>query len=482
MRQLILLSCSIFLAAVSSSLFAQSILDPYQISGSNPAGTARYNALGGAMSSVGGDGSAVTLNPAGGAMFLNSQADLSLSLFNKSSDVLGQNASASQLALPSANVMFHLPVANSNWKALNFGLTSSRQQNLGQNIIYRQNTAVGNSMVDFFLARADGIPVEDLEFEDPYGWLAYQAFIIDTVGGMPGLYTSSAKGESQQRIEFVRSGRTNDVDFSFSGNYDNKIYIGASLGFSSILVNNEFTSIESFEDSSITQVAFRETNDREGSAFLFKVGAIFRPIESLRISAYYHAPRLYRLTSLLDIAAEASFETGPPETSAIAFEQFLYRYRLPARMGVGFSYILSKTLLVSMDFERMNLRSTQLAALPNELGGGADPNFFSFENSQINSGYSVLNTVRFGLEAKLKNVYLRGGVQYRSNPLSKEFSDFSEQLTISGGIGYRMKTMSLDFFASHASNTEGVLPYTGAVLQKVTHTAINMGVGASFFF
>ena len=53
----------------------------------NLSGTARYRALNGAMGALGGDLSATIDNPAGGAVFLSSEANITLGVNNGSLDV-----------------------------------------------------------------------------------------------------------------------------------------------------------------------------------------------------------------------------------------------------------------------------------------------------------------------------------------------------------------------------------------------------------
>ena len=463
-------------------LCAQSILDPYHFAGSSPTGTARFTALGGAFASVGGDASGVGLNPAGAGLFLNRQFDVSLGLNTAGSSILNQSDFTGEIGLPAASVIFHFPVANNKWKAVNVGFSSSRTSSHSRTLAFDQKTNAPNSMVDFFLAQANGIPVENLESESFFGFMAFQTFIIDTLPGSNDQYGTQAQGESRQFIEQTRRGKSSDVDFSVSGNYDNRLYVGVSLGFSNFSVNDEFLNVEDFENSSLNKVTFNDENQRDGGAFNFKIGAIFRPIEALRIGAYYHAPKLYRLSSNYNAYAASEFTDGAEYSLREPFAEYLYRFKIPSKYGFGVSYILGKMALISMDFEQMQLQKSYFAALSALPGEGADKSFYRQENLTMATSYIPLTTVRAGLELKFNNFYVRGGVHYQSNPLEDSFSDFTDRTTYTGGLGLRLKTMSLDLYTSYTQNTEGYLPYDGAVLQTVKYNALNFGAGASFFF
>ncbi|MGA1227060.1 MAG: transporter, partial [Tamlana sp.] len=69
-----------FIVALSmSTLYAQDISDALRYSQSEIQGTARFRALSGAFGALGGDMSAVSINPAGSAVFSQSHASLTVS-------------------------------------------------------------------------------------------------------------------------------------------------------------------------------------------------------------------------------------------------------------------------------------------------------------------------------------------------------------------------------------------------------------------
>ena len=61
---------------------AQDISDALRFSQDNLVGTARFRAMGGAFGAVGGDFSAINVNPAGSAIFANNQVGFTLSTYN----------------------------------------------------------------------------------------------------------------------------------------------------------------------------------------------------------------------------------------------------------------------------------------------------------------------------------------------------------------------------------------------------------------
>ena len=81
MKKIFLTVTAIFAVGV---LFAQNINDALRYSTTNTTGTARFSALGGAFGALGGDLSALNINPASGAVFTRNTTSFTLSTENMS--------------------------------------------------------------------------------------------------------------------------------------------------------------------------------------------------------------------------------------------------------------------------------------------------------------------------------------------------------------------------------------------------------------
>ncbi len=84
-----------------SGIQAQDVADAYRYSQDNPNGTARFRAMGGAFGALGGDLSAITVNPAGSVVFANNQISVTASNFNtkNNSNYFGTNTSKNKNSL-----------------------------------------------------------------------------------------------------------------------------------------------------------------------------------------------------------------------------------------------------------------------------------------------------------------------------------------------------------------------------------------------
>ena len=85
---------------VASTSGAQEITDALRYAQDNLTGTARFRAMGGAFGALGGDFSALNVNPAGSAIFTNNQVGLTMSFTDtrNRSDYFGTRTSESNFS------------------------------------------------------------------------------------------------------------------------------------------------------------------------------------------------------------------------------------------------------------------------------------------------------------------------------------------------------------------------------------------------
>ena len=72
----------LFIGLLCLSLNAQSLNDALRYSQTSLTGSARFNALSGAFGALGGELSAISINPAGSSVFLSSELSITANTFN----------------------------------------------------------------------------------------------------------------------------------------------------------------------------------------------------------------------------------------------------------------------------------------------------------------------------------------------------------------------------------------------------------------
>lgn len=191
MKKLIML----FIGIISMPIIhAQDITDAVRYSTDVIQGTARYRAMSGAFGALGGDMSAVSLNPAGSAIFNRSHTSLSASSFNIENDVSyfgnGNQSSDSNFDFNQAGAAFVFNNTNGNspWRKFVLGLAYEHTQNF-EDDFFASGTNT-RSIDSYFLANAQGLRLDEISaFEgesisdayndigSAYGYINQQAFL-----------------------------------------------------------------------------------------------------------------------------------------------------------------------------------------------------------------------------------------------------------------------------------------------------------------
>ena len=172
---------------------AQTIDDVLRYSSENLQGTARFQAMGGAFGALGGDLSALNINPAGSAVFNFSEIGITVSNYHTSNDVLFgntlTNTTSNSLDFNQVGGVFVFNSSNNGpWKKIALAFNYDMVQNFDNEFIASGNTSIG--VDNYFLNFAQGEPLGPLrtqegEFiEDAYldiganlGYSAQQAFL-----------------------------------------------------------------------------------------------------------------------------------------------------------------------------------------------------------------------------------------------------------------------------------------------------------------
>ncbi|NBC57941.1 MAG: FadL protein, partial [Bacteroidetes bacterium] len=185
-------------------IFAQDLTDAVRFSRQDLMGTARFSGMSGAFSSLGGDLSALKLNPAGSSIFLTNHASGTLNLNIKSNDVNFTDGFTSDnettFDLNQAGIVFVFASNNEDatLSKYAYGFTYEQIANYDDSYVARGNNS--QSIDQFFVDSANGLPLDLLtplageSVSDLYVFLGetegvsaqnallgFQSFVIDPV-------------------------------------------------------------------------------------------------------------------------------------------------------------------------------------------------------------------------------------------------------------------------------------------------------------
>lgn len=469
MKKLIYIMAVIFLTA--TSLFAQNEEDALRYSQIYYGGTARALSMGGAFGALGGDFTSLSINPAGLGVNRHSELTFTPSLFSNraSSSFMGNETSDGKMNLNIGNLGLigaYTSGSEEGWVSVNFGVGYNRLNDFN-NAIVIEGVNNESSMIDFFQESANGKDFSSLNYF--YEGLAWETFLIDSIYGDNTHYASVLQMYNDtfapsygmtQKKSIITSGTMGEVVFALGANYSNKLYIGATLGIQSIKYKENYTYSETDPNDDIydfNSFEFNKAESTRGTGFNLKLGAIYRPIEWMRVGAAVHTPTFYDLNYKYNSDIAADYDNGDSYSSESMNGEFDYQLTSPFRAIGSMGFIFKKMALFSIDYEYVDYSQMQLS--------GANAGEFSDENSSIHTNYVATSNVRAGVEYRYGPFSLRGGVAYFGSPYgSSTGNTSSERIAYSGGFGIKDNNIFFDLGYVYMSGKENYYLYSPDVV------------------
>jgi hypothetical protein len=474
--------------AVSVSGFAQGELDALRYSQNFTGGSARFSAMGGAFGALGGDFSALFVNPAGLGVFRSSEFSFTPALRYNTvetnfagsvNDEFNYHFNLNQLGFITSFDMGN----SEGWSNINIAFGYNRQNNFNGNIII-EGVNNSSSMLDYFANYSDGYFPEELNSFVEF--LAYDTWLIDTVTNMGfddyetilsnyGDDANSTYGQVQQRT-LNSKGTLGEYMFSIGANYGNSLYIGASFGIQKLYYYESNEHIEYDPDDHIydfKSFTYYQDLHTRGKGYSFKMGAIFKPVEMLRLGVAFHLPTFFKLEDEYYSYIDASFDNvdaeGIKDYSSDSPDLF-YQYELttPFKAVGSVAYQFGKRALLSVDYEFVDYSTARLRR-------GEDGYNFNSENDGIKDVYRKTGNLRIGGEYRLGAISLRGGyAHYGSAYAESEANKDASYSLISAGIGFSQKKFYMDLCYSHMMHEEQYFMYPSAnVVPSVNESNTN---------
>ena len=433
----------------------------------NIQGTARFRAMGGAFGALGGDMSAVSINPAGSVIFNTSHASLSLDVnsINNDVDFFGRvnsnNDTDINLNQAGAAFVFVNSNPNSKWNKFSLSLAYDIANNYEDNWV-AQGTNTNNSIADYFLGYANGLRLDEISalpgetltdayadigsvfgFGHQQAFLGYESFVIDPVQNTDDntAYTSTIQGNNfDQRFVYATNGYNGKLAFNFATQYDNKLSLGVNLNahFIDYTRSTLFTESNSDATSTTDFVDFRNDLYTTGAGFSLQLGAIYNLTDELRAGVSYNTPTWYRITeetSQYLASREAgtnNFDIVNPNVINLYPD---YRLQTPGKITGSLAYVFGKRGILSFDYSVKDYSNITFRPTSDA--------FFAQENQNIDNLLGQAATMRIGGEFKIKQLSLRAGYVTEESPFQNN-QLFGDLERYSAGLGYNFGDLKLD--------------------------------------
>ncbi|MCU7548951.1 aromatic hydrocarbon degradation protein [Chitinophagaceae bacterium LB-8] len=486
MKKILLLTVGYLL---SQSILAQEPSDALRFSWTVPSGTARQQAIGGAMGSLGGDISAAYVNPAGLAFYKTGDFVFSpiYQVQRAKGSYLGYNESEVKRKMLWGTTGFVTGSGGNGRKvkSTSFALAYNRSADFNSNFTYKGANNTSSYSQKYLEEIAGDKSGNSVNVNYPFGAsLAFRTLWIDTVGGgtepnfdfqsrSQNILTSAGL---LQRQTFQSRGGIHEFAIAGAINLNDKVMLGGTLGIPVLSYhrNTQFAEADATENSS-NQFNFAtvdEDIDVSGAGINLKAGVIFKPEEYWRIGFAFHTPTLYSLTDHTMITVTADVESADGtlftnnEDITGAPSEFKYTFTSPYRAIASVSYVLRETQDISQqkgfltaDIEYVNYKASSYEPDQESAYDTGTTEYLKSLNRAIDNAYKGAFNIRAGGELKFTTFMVRAGAAYYGNPYQNINGEKGSKLNLSGGIGYRDKGFFADLTYVHSIQKDTHFPY-----------------------
>ena len=398
-------------------------------------GTARYSAMAGSMGALGGDASVLNTNPAGLGVFITDDVSASLVInSNKSTASLAGKSTSqntSKVTLGSTNgVLSFQTKENSAWKFVNVGINY-----VTQNVSDKLQSPGNANITQAIIPQGQTSPSD---------YNIFEGHLYETIG------------------------HRSKLNLGIGGNYDNKIYIGAAVNFSSVNIE-QYDEVKVSSLNTRTSKYFTKQNTpyiEEGDGFSLSLGVIGKLSNAVRLGAAIESPTWYSI--------DREYNYYGLNGSVLSINGYTENrtFRTPTKLTLSGAFIPNKHFAFNVDY-RVDLGK------PNFGGGAADVQLNNFYEST----YKAQHEVRIGGEYRIKSFRVRGGYAFTTSP----FKDHTETMfdnnanvvsgklsnyivgktqVISGGIGYDFKMFYIDASYQHRTHEHSNPFYAGSYFNR----------------
>lgn len=427
------------------SLNAQNETFPLLFSQDGINGTAASIGKAGAIGALGGDIMSASYNPAGLGLYRRSEMTLSMGLdiTSSKSQFNGIQADDSRPSFNYGNMGFVLDIDNAkgNWRHVQLSFGLNRLMNFSN-----KTKIVRPGLTSSFIN--DSVLDNITSLNDDF----ISSGVVDTTyDGVTDTYFISSvyeTGNAFNQIKSIKeSGYINEFTMSLSGNYNNILYLGATLGipFGSYSCKTAFSEERFVSGISTGYYNYNTQQDLTVAGINLKLGAIVRPVSWVRLGAAIHTPTYF--STIDDYYAEVEYNSW----SGGWYPTFEYSMRSPWKFMGNLAFVIGNNKspisgTISLDYER------------------TDYNFMSFSfdddimretnlNTSIDNNFTGANNIRLGGELKLDRLYLRAGYAYFGNPYKENVNDAAWNY-ITCGVGYKGQSFFFDLAYAYGK-TEG---------------------------
>ncbi|NML22529.1 hypothetical protein HHL16_16725 [Pseudoflavitalea sp. G-6-1-2] len=476
---------AIFLA-LSVPALAQVPEDALRMSWNPSFGTARQQAIGGAMGSLGGDISSIYVNPAGLGLYKTSEFVMTpgYGFYKTKGDFRGTNVNSDKLnkfQLGTTGFVIGMQNPYSKTTSSAFSIAVSRTANFNNNTYYRglnDHSSYSEAFAEEFAG--SGVAIDDV-YKSSLSLgtkMAVYTYLIDTatIGGQKQVIGRPEYLDAVfQEQRTVTTGGVTEIAMGYAANLNNQLFIGGSVGIPILNYERKSTFTESDPtnnpDNNFNFSRYEQNTSVKGVGINVKLGLIYAPAPSFRVGAAIHTPTFYGLRDNLDAKMVTDLEklfAPKPGIDSVnsdyyyngASGQIKYNFTSPWRFMISGSYLFGSQQdvkkqkgFITADIEYVTYGSPKFKPAEEE-----SDDYYKAVNEVTKNIYKGTFNFKVGGELKFNVVMARLGFAYYMNPY-RDTELKANKMSLSGGLGYRHKGFFVDVTYVHQINKNVDFPY-----------------------
>jgi hypothetical protein len=510
MKKIILLFITMSGAAI---LYAQEPADALRYSWYTSNGTARQQAIGGAMTSLGGDLSALFVNPAGLGFYKTGDIIITPAWKMNTNKATyykhDESDKINKFALGTSGFVLGEGYSGRNKSkggGASFAIAVNQTANFGSSLLYRGVNNQSSYSQKFLeeIRNKNDKDANSVASAYPYGTsLAFNTYWIDTIaGGSSNNYQFKTRAPIAnglvQENNIESKGGITEVAIGGAVNLSDKFFAGGTIGFPILYYkrNSTFTEADASTDATnfFDYASISENLTTSGAGVNLKAGIIYKPKEFIRLGLAIHTPSFYTLTDKYNAEVTTNSESYHQTLTQSSHDftngndaEFRYTYISPYRIMASASYVLREIQdvrkqkgFLTADLEYVNYKASSFKTDPDGDRSQSTKDYLKSLNKAIDNAYKSALNFKAGGELKFTTVMARLGFAYYGNPYKNlGHQEKGSKIQLSGGLGYRNKgffvdatyvhTMGKDVhFAYRLENTA----YSGATIKNTVGTAL----------
>lgn len=477
---------------------AQNFADAFRMSYNQIQGTARSAGMGNAFGALGGDFTSLSINPAGSAIYQSSEFVFTPGFYINKSDMTIGNSTFSdndqKFMLNNVGFIGSSRVNGSETGIVNisYGFGYNRLVNFNSSAFANVNGSP-DSWLDDITTYANTESLSNAYLNQDIGYiqyrdwpakLAWNNYLINPAldnqqNKIDGQYISILnQGEHvNQDKTYIKSGHIDEYVLNFALNFNHNFYLGATVGIQDITYKHHLTYEENFDAGG--DMIYRDNYRLDGTGYNIKIGAIYKPVQSVRLGLAFHSPTFFNLMEESVLNMQSSEQLDYVDSG---INQYDYDFNTPLKMVMSGAVVVGKQGIISLDAEYMDYSTMRF-----RRGGNGSDNFNDLNSVMGDNFKSVIN-LRIGGELKLTNNFaVRAGYELYQNPFKMNLdqqSTLTDNISVvSGGFGYSVNNFSLNVAYTNALTNiseGGIQPNYYNVDRKNTNQNILVSLGFRF--